>query len=85
MTNKTKIFLIVAALGAAIFAVFIAVHTLTGAAWVLSVPAAVAAALAARPVYWRLLGQMENDSITIPTSHGPDGRIEAIEVFWRPG
>jgi hypothetical protein len=85
MTNKTKILLIMTALGPAIFAVFTAVHILTSGAWVLSVPAAVVTGLAARSVYWRLLGWMVNDSVTVPTSHGRDGRIEAIEVFWRPG
>ncbi|MEM9609740.1 MAG: hypothetical protein AAGA99_20110 [Actinomycetota bacterium] len=85
MTNKTRIFFTMAALGAAIFAVFTAVHTLTGGVWALSVPAAVGTAFAARSVYRRLLGRMANDSVAVPTIHGPNGRIEAIEVFWRPG
>lgn len=85
MTNRTKIVLIMAGLGAGIAGVFNLVHALTGGAWALSVPAALTSAVAARWVYWWAIGRMMNDGAVVPTGHGPDGRIDAIEVFWRPG
>lgn len=85
MTNKTKIMLLSAALGTMITAVFMIAHTLTDGAWVISVPAAIIAATAARAAYWRSVGRMTNNDAVVATDHGPDGRTEAIEVFWRPG
>ncbi len=85
MSNKTKIMLLTAALGTMITAAFMTAHTLTDGAWVISVPAALAAAAAARGAYWRSVGRMMNSNTVVTTGHGPDGRIEAIEVFWRPG
>ena len=85
MTNKAKIVLLMTVLGAAIAGVFSLVHVITGGAWVFSIPTALAAAAAARPIYWRSIGSMTNNHAVVPSGHGPDGRIEAIEVFWRPG
>ena len=85
MTNKTKIMLLTAVLGTMITAVFMTAHTLTDGAWVISAPAALVAAAAARAAYWRSIGRMMNSTAVVATEHGPDGRIEAIEVFWRPG
>ena len=33
----------------------------------------------------RSVGRMIHSDAVVATDHGPDGRIEAIEVFWRPG
>ena len=85
MTNKTKIFLLMAALGTGVAAVFTVVQALTGDAWAVSILAAAVAALAARSIYWRSIGSMMNDGAVVATDHGPEGRLEAIEVFWRPG
>ena len=85
MSNKTRIMLLSAVLGTIITAVFMTVHALTGGAWAISVPAALAAAAIARAAYWRSIGRMMNSNTVVTTDHGPDGRIEAIEVFWRPG
>ena len=85
MTNKAKIVLIMAVLGAAISGAFNLVHALSDGAWLLSIPGALVAAVAARSAYRWSIGWMMNDSAVVPTDYGPDGRIEAIEVFWRPG
>ena len=85
MSNRAKIILLVSALMAATAGVFILVHIITGGAWMLSIPAALVAAAAVRPIYWRSIGRMTNNHAIVPTGHGSDGRIEAIEVFWRPG
>ena len=85
MTNKTKIILIASGLGLGVALVFNVVHIATGGAWVASVPAAVAAGLGARPLYWRLIARMTNSAEIVATEHGFDGRVDAIEVFWRPG
>ena len=85
MTNKTKVMLLWAALGTMVAAVFMAAHTLTAGAWAISVPAALLGAAVARLAYWRSIGRMMNNNTVVPTEHGPDGRIDAIELFWRPG
>lgn len=85
MTNKMRMMLTVPALGMGVALVFNVVHGATAGAWVASVPAAAAAGLAARSLYWRLIRGMTNDRDAVPTEHGTDGRVEAIEVFWRPG
>lgn len=85
MTNKAIIVVIMTGLGAGIAGVFNVVHALTGGAWVLSIPAALMSVVAARSIYWRAIGRMMNDGAVVPTEHGSDSRIDAIEVFWRPG
>ena len=85
MSNKTRIMLIWAVLGAGVAAVFNLTHALTDGTWALSVGAALLAAAAARLMYRRSISSMTNDHSVVPTDHGPDGRIDAIEVFWRPG
>lgn len=85
MSNKVKIFLLMAVLGTGVAAVFTAAQALTDGAWVISIPAALAAAVVARSIYWRSIGSMMNEGAVVPTEHGTNGRLEAIEVFWRPG
>lgn len=85
VSNRVKIILLSAALGLGVVAVFRLVHGVTDGAWVVSVPAAAVAALAARSIYWWSLSRQTNDSHVVATEHGPAGNIEAIEVFWRPG
>ena len=85
MTNKVKIMLLMAALGLGVAAVFNAAHAVSGGRWLVSVPATALAALVAYRMYWRTIVRMTNDRHVVPTEHGPDGRLTAIEVFWRPG
>ena len=85
MTNKARIILIAAGLGLGVALVFNVVHIASGGAWVASVPAAVAAGFGGRSLYWRLIARMTNSGAVVATEHGFDGRIGAIEVFWRPG
>ena len=85
MSNRVRIILLSSVLGFGVIAAFGVVHRATDGAWVASVPAGAAAALVARSLYWRSVSGLTNDDIVVPTEHGPDGRIEAIEVFWRPG
>ncbi|MEM7271646.1 MAG: hypothetical protein AAF547_01080 [Actinomycetota bacterium] len=85
MSNKVRIILLYAAIGLGIATVFNVVHEATGGAWLVSLPAVAVAGLAARAIYWWSIGQQTNDGEVVATEHGPDGRVEAIEVFWRPG
>jgi mycoredoxin len=62
-----------------------------GLAMVLSGNPRVAAAasllgiVAARAILRRYVAALTNDRSVVATEHAVDGRIEAIEVFWRPG
>ena len=85
MSNKVKIILLMSALSLGVVAVFNVTHAASGEAWAVSLPVAAAASFAASLVYRRTILGMTNDSDVVVTDHGPDGRIEAIEVFWRPG
>ena len=71
MSNKTRIMLLWAVLGAGVAAVFNLINALTGGTWVLSVGAALGAAAVARLVYRRSIGSMMNDHSVVPTDHGP--------------
>lgn len=55
-----------------------------GDLWV-GVAAAALALVAARGIFRRNLGAFTNDGSVVTTEHGVHGRIEAVEVFWRPG
>ncbi|MEM9039023.1 MAG: hypothetical protein AAGD33_03905 [Actinomycetota bacterium] len=85
MTNKLRLTLLTAGLALAVAVVFNVALTASDGNWLVSVPTAAVAALAARSVYWRVVGRLANDDEVVVTEHGPDGRLEAIEVFWRPG
>jgi hypothetical protein len=41
--------------------------------------------VAARAILRRYVATLTNDQSVVATEHAVDGRIEAIEVFWRPG
>ena len=84
MSNRVKIILASATLGLAVAAAFNIVLATTGSL-VVAVPVALVAVLAARSVYRWFLLQQTNDEQVVATAHGPDGRLTAIEVFWRPG
>ncbi|MEM9748774.1 MAG: hypothetical protein AAF945_18935 [Actinomycetota bacterium] len=85
MTNKLRLTLLVAALALAVAVVFNTALAASDGNWWVSVPTAAVAGLAARSIYWRVVGRLANDDDVVMTEHGPYGRLEAIEVFWRPG
>ena len=85
MSNKTKVMLLWAALATMVAAVFIVTHTMTEGALAISVSAALLGAAVARLAYWRSIGRMMNNNTVVATDHGPAGRIDTIELFWRPG
>jgi mycoredoxin len=57
---------------------------LSGSFWV-AAGALVLGIVAARVILRRSVAALTNDQSVVPTEHAVDGRIEAVEVFWRPG
>ena len=57
---------------------------LSGNLWVAAV-VAVLGIVAARAILRRYVATLTNDQFVVATEDAVDGRIEAIEVFWRPG
>ena len=57
---------------------------LSGNLWV-AAAVSVLGIVAARAILRRTVAAFTNDQSVVVTGHGVDGRIEAIEVFWRPG
>jgi len=57
---------------------------LSGNPW-LGVAASVLGIIAARAILRRSVAALTNDQSVVATEHAVDGRIEAVEVFWRPG
>ena len=57
---------------------------LSGNLWV-AAAASVLGIVAARAVLRRYVAALTNDQSVVATEHAVVGRIEAIEVFWRPG
>ena len=57
---------------------------LSGNPWV-AAAACVLGIVASRVLWRRSVAALTNDRSVVPTEHGVGGRIEAIEVFWRPG
>ncbi len=57
---------------------------LTGDLWV-AATASVLGIVAARAILRRQVTALRNDQVVVATGHAVQGRIEAIEVFWRPG
>ena len=82
---KVKIIGLWIALGAAVGGAFNLALALTDGNWLLSVAAGLIAVLGARPAYRWWLSTQTNSHEVVPTEYGVPGRIEAIEVFWRPG
>ena len=86
MSNKYKIMVLWALLGTGVFGLVGAVQAATGGLWYVSVPTLIVAALAARAIYWRtLMFVMTNAGDVVATENGATGRLDAIDVFWRPG
>lgn len=56
----------------------------SGNLWV-GVAAAALALVAARAIFRRNVGAFTNDESVVATEDGMHGRVEAVEVFWRPG
>ena len=81
---KAKFSALWAVVGLCAFAAYRVVEQWTGL-WALGLIAGVAVGVAG-PFAQRLLVQSQtNDDAVVATEHGPNGRVEAIEVFWRPG
>jgi mycoredoxin len=57
---------------------------LSGTLWV-AAATSVLAIVAARRIWRRSVAALTNDQSVVATDYAVDGRIEAIEVFWRPG
>lgn len=57
---------------------------LSGNLWV-ALAAAVLGIVAARAIWRRYVATLTNDQSVVATEHAVDGRVEAVEVFWRPG
>jgi hypothetical protein len=57
---------------------------LSGNLWVGAV-ASMLGIVAAREILRRSVGALTNDQSVVATERAVDGRMEAIEVFWRPG
>ncbi|MDQ1425665.1 MAG: hypothetical protein QOD72_3163, partial [Acidimicrobiaceae bacterium] len=56
----------------------------SGNLWV-AAAASVLGLVAARAILRRYVAALTNDHSVVATAQTGDGRIEAIEVFWRPG
>jgi hypothetical protein len=56
----------------------------SGSLWV-GATASVLGIVAARAIRRSSLAALTNDRSVVATEHGIHGRIEAVEVFWRPG
>jgi mycoredoxin len=63
---------------------FVVCMVLSGSLW-LSVAVLVLGVVAVGAILRRYLATLTNDHLVAATEHGVDGRIEAVEVFWRPG
>jgi glutaredoxin len=57
---------------------------LSGKLWV-AAAASLLGIVTARAIVRRYVAALTNDRSVVATGHGVEGRIEAIEVFWRPG
>lgn len=57
---------------------------LSGNLWV-AAAVSVLGIVAARAILPRYVATLTDDGSAVATEHGVAGRIEAIEVFWRPG
>lgn len=56
----------------------------SGNLWV-AAAASVLALVAARAILRRSVAALTNDQSVVATEHAMGGRVEAVEVFWRPG
>ena len=84
MANKTKLIVASVVLWSLPGAAFGLSTALSGDLWV-GAAAAMLGIIAARALLRRTVAALTNDQSVIATEHAVDGRIEAVEVFWRPG
>jgi glutaredoxin len=84
VTNKTKLIVASVVLWSLAGLAFGLAMGLSGNLWV-AAAVAVLGIVAARAILRRFVAALTNDQAVVATEHGVDGRIEAIEVFWRPG
>lgn len=84
VANRTKLTAATAAFWSLPGITFGLVAVLSGNLWV-ATTAAVLAIVAAKAILRRWVSALTNDRSVVATDHAVDGRIEAIEVFWRPG
>lgn len=82
--NKTKLILATVALWSLPGIAFGLATALSGSLWV-GAAASVPGVVAARAILRRSVAAFTNDQSVPAAEHAVDGRIDAIEVFWRPG
>jgi len=84
VASKTKSIVVTGALWALPGIAFGLGTVLSGNPWV-GAAAAVLGAIAARALWPHAVAALANDRVVVASGYAVDGRIEAIEVFWRPG
>lgn len=84
VANRTKLIVASAALWSLPGAAFGLSAVLSENLWV-AAAAAVLGLVAARAILRRYVTTLTNDRSVIATEHAVEGRIETVEVFWRPG
>ena len=84
VANKTKLIVATVVLWSLPGIAFGLSMVLSGNLWV-AAATSVLGIVAARAILRRCVAALTNDRSVVATEHAVDGRIEAIEVFWRPG
>ncbi len=84
VANKTKLIVASVVLWSVPGIAFGLSTVLSGNLWV-GAATSVLGIVAARAIFRRYVAALTNDQSVVATEQAVDGRIEAIEVFWRPG
>jgi hypothetical protein len=84
VASKTKLIAVTAGVWSLPGIAFGVGTVLSGDLWA-GVAASMLGIVAARAILRRSVAALTNDQSVVATEHGAVGRIEAIEVFWRPG
>ena len=84
VANKTKLVVVTVVLWCLPGMAFALSMVLSGSLWV-AAAVSVLGIVAARALLRRSVAALTNDQSVVATEHAVAGRIEAIEVFWRPG
>ena len=84
VANKTKLIVVSVVLWSLPGTAFGLSTVVSGSPWV-GAAASLLGIVAARAILRRAVAALTNDRFVVATDHAVDGRIEAIEVFWRPG
>ena len=84
VTNKTKLIVASVVLWSLPGIAFGLAAVLSGNLWV-AAAASVLGIVVARVIWRRAVAALTNDQSVVATEHAVGGRIEAVEVFWRPG